>query len=73
MDDPTKNICIFVMAENQHSYQRAGSILRLICKEEYFIKNFYFTGGTPLSAFYLFHRLSEDIDLFLKKKLIFSD
>ena len=70
---PLKISAFLLWPENQHSYQRAGSILRLICKEEYFIKNFYFTGGTPLSAFYLFHRLSEDIDLFLKKKLIFSD
>lgn len=29
---------------------------------------FYFTGGTPLSAFYLKHRLSEDIDLFNEKQ-----
>lgn len=27
-------------------------------------KSFFFTGGTALSAFYLRHRLSEDIDLF---------
>lgn len=26
--------------------------------------SFYLTGGTCLSAFYLFHRLSEDLDLF---------
>ena len=30
---------------------------------------FYFTGGTPLSAFYLFHRLSEDIDLFSEEEV----
>lgn len=45
------------------------AFLGLICKEEYFIKNFYFTGGTPLSAFYLFHRLSEDIDLFSEEEI----
>ena len=27
-------------------------------------ENFYLTGGTALSAFYLHHRLSEDLDLF---------
>lgn len=43
--------------------------LDLISKERYFCKNFYFTGGTPLSAFYLFHRLSEDIDLFSEKEI----
>lgn len=34
-----------------------------------FIKeNFYFTGGTALSEFYLHHRYSEDIDIFSEKK-----
>jgi len=32
--------------------------------EEYITKNFYFTGGTALSAFYLHHRYSEDLDFF---------
>ncbi|HLA25850.1 MAG TPA: nucleotidyl transferase AbiEii/AbiGii toxin family protein, partial [Patescibacteria group bacterium] len=41
----------------------------LICREPYFVKNFYFTGGTPLAAFYLFHRLSEDIDLFSEEEI----
>lgn len=30
--------------------------------------HFYFTGGTPLSAFYLHHRMSEDIDLFCENQ-----
>lgn len=38
--------------------------LSLIGGEKSLRRIFYFTGGTPLSAFYLFHRLSEDIDLF---------
>lgn len=38
--------------------------LTLIGEEKNLTDIFYFTGGTPLSAFYLFHRLSEDIDLF---------
>ena len=45
------------------------AFLELICRESYFIKNFYFTGGTPLAAFYLFHRLSEDIDLFSEEEI----
>ena len=45
------------------------AFLELICKEPYFVKNFYFTGGTPLAAFYLFHRLSEDIDLFSEEEI----
>jgi predicted nucleotidyltransferase component of viral defense system len=31
---------------------------------EEILKNFYLTGGTALSAFYLGHRLSEDMDFF---------
>ena len=32
--------------------------------EEAFRENFYLTGGTALSAFYLGHRLSDDLDFF---------
>lgn len=32
--------------------------------QEYIRGNFYLTGGTALSAFYLCHRLSEDLDFF---------
>ena len=38
-------------------------------QETYLRRNFYFTGGTPLSAFYLFHRMSEDIDLFSEREI----
>lgn len=31
-------------------------------------KNFYFTGGTALSKFYLQHRYSEDLDFFSEKE-----
>lgn len=31
-------------------------------------KDFYFTGGTALSKFYLQHRLSEDLDFFSEKE-----
>jgi predicted nucleotidyltransferase component of viral defense system len=37
--------------------------------EPYFRSRYYFTGGTPLSAFYLQHRLSEDLDLFSEKEV----
>jgi len=43
-------------------------ILKLIFQEKYFAKNFYLTGGTALSAFYLNHRLSEDLDFFNEKE-----
>lgn len=41
----------------------------LVSAEKYLTKNFYFTGGTPLSAFYLQHRFSEDIDLFSENEV----
>lgn len=34
------------------------------------IKNFYLTGGTALTEFYLKHRFSEDLDFFSEKKEI---
>ena len=35
-------------------------------ESKFISENFYFTGGTPLAAFYLGHRYSEDIDLFIE-------
>ncbi|OGK10201.1 hypothetical protein A2767_02000 [Candidatus Roizmanbacteria bacterium RIFCSPHIGHO2_01_FULL_35_10] len=35
---------------------------------DFFRTNFYFTGGTALSEFYLQHRYSEDLDFFPEKK-----
>src|SRR5258708_2519671 len=32
------------------------------------LRQFYFTGGTALSAFYLQHRYSDDLDFFTKDK-----
>lgn len=44
-------------------------ILELISKEKYLVEKFYFTGGTPLSAFYLAHRISEDLDFFSEQEV----
>jgi predicted nucleotidyltransferase component of viral defense system len=53
------------MAEKNEIITKEQKIfLDLISDEQYFCKKFYFTGGTPLAAFYLRHRFSEDIDLF---------
>ena len=41
----------------------------LAAKERYLRQRFYFTGGTPLSVFYLHHRISEDIDLFSENEI----
>ncbi|HUD44681.1 MAG TPA: nucleotidyl transferase AbiEii/AbiGii toxin family protein [Patescibacteria group bacterium] len=47
-----------------------------IVKNDYFRKQFYFTGGTALSAVYLHHRYSDDLDIFsentLNNQTIFS-
>lgn len=44
-------------------------VLDLISEEDYLVKRYYFTGGTPLSAFYLFHRVSEDLDFFSEQEI----
>lgn len=44
-------------------------ILAEVKKSEFLSANFYFTGGTALSAFYLHHRYSEDLDFFTEEKL----
>jgi len=44
-------------------------ILDEVKKSEFLSTNFYFTGGTALSAFYLQHRYSDDLDFFSRQKL----
>ncbi|NUO82117.1 nucleotidyl transferase AbiEii/AbiGii toxin family protein [candidate division KSB1 bacterium] len=36
-------------------------------------QDFYLTGGTALSAYYLQHRYSEDLDLFTSNELFFQN
>jgi len=55
--------------ENKIITKEQEDFLNLVSKEEYLINKFYFTGGTPLSAFYLKHRFSEDIDMFSEKEV----
>lgn len=43
------------------------SIFESITKHPLLPKTFYFTGGTALSAVYLHHRESEDLDFFSEK------
>ena len=40
-----------------------------IKNNQYLTENFYFTGGTALSYFYLNHRYSDDMDFFSEKKI----
>lgn len=44
--------------------------LELVVKEKTILRDYYWTGGTVLSEFYLQHRDSEDIDLFTEKSEI---
>lgn len=48
------------------SHQR--EVLETVAREKYFIERYYLAGGTALAAFYLYHRLSEDLDLFTEKQ-----
>lgn len=44
-------------------------ILDLLSQDRFFTTNFYLTGGTALSEFYLHHRLSEDLDFFCETEI----
>src|SRR3989338_2284045 len=44
--------------------------LEAVSEKKYLTQNYYWTGGTVLSEFYLHHRDSEDIDLFTDKEEI---
>lgn len=50
----TKNQIAFLAAVGEHAQLR---------------KHFYLTGGTPLAAFYLQHRYSEDLDFFSEQEI----
>lgn len=43
-------------------------VLQKIGQIKFLTDNFYLTGGTALAAFYLHHRLSEDLDFFSEKE-----
>ena len=40
------------------------TVLDAVFAEDVFAQSFYLTGGTALAAFYLFHRYSDDLELF---------
>lgn len=52
---------------------REQEVILAQVKKEPFLEQFYFTGGTALSAFYLQHRYSEDLDFFTEKKFDTQD
>ena len=47
-----------ILSENQKK------LLKIISQDKSICDNFYLTGGTALAEFYLYHRLSEDLDFF---------
>ena len=44
-------------------------LLKKIASVPFFKEHFYLTGGTPLAAFYLRHRYSEDLDFFSEQEI----
>ena len=57
------------MAKEEILTLEQTKVLNLISKEDYIVRKFYFTGGTPLSVFYLAHRISEDLDFFSEQEI----
>lgn len=55
------------MGKNKIITSEQAKVLDQIRQNDYLRTNFYFTGGTALSEYYLQHRYSEDLDLFTEK------
>ncbi len=49
--------------------QKQEALLFRVNASDYLRSHVYFTGGTVLSAYYLHHRYSDDLDLFSEEKL----
>lgn len=52
------------MGKVSYLTQKQSLIFKEVANDEFFRSKFYFTGGTALSAFYLHHRESDDLDFF---------
>lgn len=57
------------MQNNQILTDKQTLFLKKIGQNDFFKDNYYLTGGTALSAFYLRHRYSEDLDFFSEKDI----
>jgi len=68
--DPHKRLLLefLLWKKIPSSRQFKKKFLAAVIKEPYLLRNYYFTGGTVLSEFYLKHRISKDIDLFSEKE-----
>ncbi len=58
--------------DNQILTQDQVAFLERIGKTPFLTERFYLTGGTPLAAFYLWHRYSEDLDFFSEQEVDIS-
>ncbi len=56
------------MAKKEILTSEQKKFLAFASGENYISEEFYLSGGTALSAFYLFHRYSEDLDFFIEKE-----
>jgi hypothetical protein len=61
------------MGKNQNLTVSQRLILAAVKENQYLSERFYFTGGTALSAVYLQHRFSEDLDFFSKEVIDFVE
>ena len=52
-----------ILTPEQHAF------LEFVKKQPALIAQFYFTGGTCLSEYYLHHRFSEDLDFFSEEEI----
>lgn len=57
------------MAQGTGLDARQKQFLEVVFQEPYILKNFYLTGGTALSSWYLHHRESYDLDFFSEREL----
>ncbi len=55
------------MAPGEGLTSRQKQFLAVVLQEPYILKNFYLSGGTALSSWYLHHRESYDLDFFSEK------
>lgn len=58
---------VMVSEDNLTFTELQKSIFDEFSRNPNLVKNFYFTGGTALSAIYLHHRESEDLDFFAER------
>lgn len=63
------------LKENKSCYVSPGQreLLIELVNNKLIKENFFLTGGTALSVFYLYHRRSDDLDLFTRNEISLSE